>query len=299
MRFPTFLLSTMLVLGVFGAQSQNTPATTKPVILGRTLRPTVTGLSPSVPGAQLSGPYAFRFSGRSSLSGTPTDVAIVGSLTADGKGNLSGIEDVNSGAGAIQSLKFTGTFGLNQSNIGVMTLTTSLGSQSFALYLPATQLSGATTYATFIETDGYVDGSGVLSQAILPNSIGSFYGAGTYALEGDGVTACTDCTALGHAAGTVLLAGQFTLGSQGAITGVLSESIGPQPGSVLPVSGSATAADANGRMTFTTATGQNSADQPTHFVGYFVDSYHFYFLSADPHTTSILLSGSAQQRRAP
>jgi hypothetical protein len=59
-----------------------------------------------------------------------------GSFTADGNGNLvSGLEDVNSTAGPSTSLSISGTYQMGGDSRGVMTINSSLGTQTFRLAL--------------------------------------------------------------------------------------------------------------------------------------------------------------------
>ena len=112
---------------------------------------------------QFSGAYAFRFSGRSVLYGPVSGVGVVGTMVSDGNGNITGVEDVNTSAGVFNSLAFTGTYSLGIDDTGTMTLTTSKGTQTFALYLPSNaQYTVAAVSGTFVETDGFVEGNGVL-----------------------------------------------------------------------------------------------------------------------------------------
>ena len=72
-----------------------------------------TSTTPTV--AQLSGAYAFSASGADPADG---DYFVAGSFTADGKGGLSGIEDLNLGSGVDSSVPFTGTYQLDSSGNG-------------------------------------------------------------------------------------------------------------------------------------------------------------------------------------
>ena len=268
----------------------------------------ITLLQPTLP--NLSGAYAFRFAGQSKINGSLSQVAAVGRLVADGNGNITGVEDVNTSAGVLSSLGFTGTYSLGLDDTGTMTLTTSEGTQTFGLYLPSViGLSNAAASATFIETDALVEGSGILLKQdvngisyALSNPGSTYqldYGKGTYAFTGVGSTACLDCSDVGHAAGPVEVAGQLTLGTSGAISGQVGEAIEANnvgQGPLVNVNGTASAFDANGRMPFTVASPGSSADQPSHFSAYLIDSYHFFYVSIDPHTRDILLVGTAAQK---
>src|SRR5207244_10867216 len=75
--------------------------------------------------AELSGNYAFTFSGFTGNSGGSSVFATVGRFTADGSGNItSGELDTNGvGPGAVLPAQaFTGTYSLGAGHRGIMTL---------------------------------------------------------------------------------------------------------------------------------------------------------------------------------
>lgn len=77
----------------------------------------------------LNGNYVFELSG---FTGT-NFVAIAGSFTADGKGDLtSGVEDFNSTAGTEKNQTFTGSYTLGADNRGVLTFSSLAGTPAFA-----------------------------------------------------------------------------------------------------------------------------------------------------------------------
>jgi hypothetical protein len=82
-----------------------------------------------------------------------------GSFTADGNGNLvSGLEDVNSTAAASTSLSISGTYQMGGDSRGVMTIKSSLGTQTFRFAL---NLLGAKGRLISFDQSG-IRGSGVL-----------------------------------------------------------------------------------------------------------------------------------------
>jgi hypothetical protein len=96
--------------------------------------------------SKLTGSFAFTFQGFLGIGMT----AMIGSFTADGKGNLTnGLRDVN-GAYANPILKqaFTGTYQLHGDNRGIMTFTSLPGSPSFRFAINDNGDKG-----TFVEMD--------------------------------------------------------------------------------------------------------------------------------------------------
>jgi hypothetical protein len=87
------------------------------------------------PTSRLNGNYVFSFSGYS--SGSP--VLQAGSFTSDGQGNITnGLMDSNSASGVLTKLPFTGTYSLDTTNTGPMTLVIpALGTFSYQLAVPA------------------------------------------------------------------------------------------------------------------------------------------------------------------
>lgn len=86
------------------------------------------------------GNYAFLFSGFDASGG----VAVAGSFTADGLGNLTnGVEDFNSTASSsYKNQTFTGTYTLGSDNRGVLTFSSLLGSPAFAFAIDPTGAHG-------------------------------------------------------------------------------------------------------------------------------------------------------------
>ena len=87
------------------------------------------------PTGRLNGNYAFSFFGYQNGA----QVLQAGSFTADGAGNITnGLMDSNGISGVHTSLSFTGTYALDSTNIGPMTLTIpALGTFTYQLAVPA------------------------------------------------------------------------------------------------------------------------------------------------------------------
>ena len=128
------------------------------------------------PTSRLNGNYVFSFTGYSGGA----SVVQAGSFTADGVGNLTnGLMDSNSASGVQAKLPFTGTYSIDTSNTGPMTLVIpALGTFSYQLAVPA---SGT---IRFIQNGGVGgQGSGVISQVagttkITISSLAAFWAFG-------------------------------------------------------------------------------------------------------------------------
>jgi hypothetical protein len=88
--------------------------------------------------SKLSGPYAFQFTGFDSSGAYQA----AGILIANGSGNISGTEDVNRTSGPMANVAFTGTYQVAADNRGVMTFTSTAGSQTFRFALGEAAAAG-------------------------------------------------------------------------------------------------------------------------------------------------------------
>lgn len=124
--------------------------------------------------ASVSGPFAFTIAGADLLNGNP--FAAGGVLTSDGAGNVtSGIEDFNDGGSVTTAVPFTGTYAMAANGRGTLTLNTTAGTFSFAIY-PS---SGG---VLALETDNRFPTTGAaLQQQTTPFSAGSLQG--TYGMN--------------------------------------------------------------------------------------------------------------------
>ncbi len=135
--------------------------------------------------AALQGQYAFQLAGAAYNVPGGASLAL-GSLTADGKGNITaGVIDSNTPGAVLQGLPVTGTYQLNASGTGNIYLTSSQGNYQFSLLSPNTLSTSLTpiitgipyppyptsTYlpgATLTATAGQVLSAGGTLQQILP-----------------------------------------------------------------------------------------------------------------------------------
>jgi hypothetical protein len=81
--------------------------------------------------ANVTGTYVFSLFGDS--AGSP--LGIIGRLTADGAGNLTGAEVVNAGGTFTETAAINGTYTVGAGGRGLATVTSGLGTQNFAFYI--------------------------------------------------------------------------------------------------------------------------------------------------------------------
>jgi hypothetical protein len=156
--------------------------------------------------ARLNGQYAFLLQGFDDATGDR--IAMIGSFTADGSGNISaGVEDLN-GPSGFSEVTFTGTYTTDASppdNRGRIIITNSNGAFTEFTFAAGTLSAGVPTAGTMIEFD---DASGTGSE----RAAGMFYQQNTSDF------------ALSSIAGPYALqfAGQTTTGSRSVSTGAFS-----------------------------------------------------------------------------
>ena len=104
--------------------------------------------------SKLNGPFAFLFQGFDADG----IYRAAGSLVADGKGGLTGVEDINRTSGPLTNQSVTGTYSIGADNRGTFTITVGGATSTFAFALsPTGQI------AHFIEFDATgVRGAGIL-----------------------------------------------------------------------------------------------------------------------------------------
>jgi hypothetical protein len=154
--------------------SQTTPATATAAL----------SLTINGPTFRLNGNYVFSFSGyqNSNL------VLQAGSFTSDGQGNITGgLMDSNSASGVHTKLTFTGTYSLDSTNTGPMTLViANLGTFSYQLAVPA---SGT---IRFIQNGGAGgQGTGVIRPVSTGSKITVSSLAATWAFGSSGADAAS------------------------------------------------------------------------------------------------------------
>jgi len=242
---------------------------------------------------ELSGNYAFSFSGIRGNASVASVFGAVGRFTADGAGNLTNGELDTNGVGVGSTLtaqSFTGTYSIGADQRGVMTLTGPGGSLKFAFAMLA---SGN---AHMIEFDA-TGGSGTVGSGTVEKADASAYStariAGDYAFGAAGFD---------NAKNRAAIEGRFT--SNG--TGTLSNTAGDVNayGTDYPMTFSAAnytvsnAATGRGTMHFTFTFG--GAPGSLNFVVYVVNAGKFFAMENDAVTTATpLLNGAVVQQPTP
>ena len=206
--------------------------------------------------ASLNGQYAFGF------SGVDTNGLFLasGSFTADGNGNLTGIEDLNEFTGVFQNLSFTGSYSVGADGRGSASITTSQGTSNirFVLLSPDGGL--------LIQFDTFAVGNGVIEKQDASAFSNSALNGG-YSFGFDGISS----------SGAMSAAGRFTADGAGNISagvedindaGVVSTNIG--------FTGTySVASNGRGTATFTSSLGTSQ------FSFYVVSASKAHFVSLD------------------
>lgn len=255
-------------------------------------------VAPSSPVSEvgsLKGQYTFLMQG--AAPGSPAlsnKFAVIGSFTADGNGNITaGMEDENSAAGANTALPLTGSYTLDSTGHGTLTLKTSLGVEDASFFVPVAQLGApyiSVQSASLVSTGAGVASNGYLTSSTAPAmpDPSSFY------LSVHGDSACNNgCNGGSSVTSTGLLT--FAGGTSKA------DLINAAPSYALPektTTGTVSAVDpVTGRFLYTLTDATSSGQTPTSFVGYVLKSgSSFYTMSLNPHTYYYLLSGTGSSQ---
>ncbi len=235
--------------------------------------------------SDLSGTYVISISGTDvNNSNYVVPFAIVGTITTDGKGNITGgtvdINDpYNTGVNLGQTV--SGTYNVTQDGRGTGTLSTiSAGSFGIDFVLTSNGHGLITRFDNVGTGSGTIDVQGSATQS----SLGSF----AFSLSGS--------DSIGNSLATV---GGFTLNSSnGAITSGLQDfnDNGSSPdgytnltltGSVVVPSGT------SGTATLTTSNTTISSNGSLNFDVWVIDSTHLKFIETDTATTGVALAGDA------
>ncbi len=146
--------------------------------------------------ANVSGTYVFGLFGDS--GGQP--LGIIGRLTADGSGNLSGSEIVNS-QGTVTQASIAGTYSVGPGGRGLATVTSSLATQHFAFYIASPDtvefididpptVAGRSAGTLFLQTNSAFTNASLASSAFMLSGTfvqgGVFTAAGRFDTDGAG-----------------------------------------------------------------------------------------------------------------
>jgi hypothetical protein len=282
---------------------------TTPTALTQTHQYTLTVLAAGPNDSELKGSYAFYFGGFSNgnASGAAYGADVIGSLTADGNGNItSGVVDGNNALGFQGQIPFTGNYSIGSDNRGTLAFSMSGGHTVTMAFAVGNIQGGIAQTLRFIEFDDSnassptgVIGSGVGKlQTSAAFAMATIKGNFVFGLQGE--SPCNTCGSGGAAIspyGPVDAAGYFSADGNGNITaggedaGAMSTTY-----SGITLAGSFTAPSATtGYGTITlTPTGTIYPAPPTHFVYYVVGSSEIFMMSSDSHATTTLLTGDVR-----
>ena len=140
--------------------------------------------TPAVP--QLNGTFVFSASGSDPADGS---YFVAGSFTADGKGGLTGIEDLNLGSGVDSNVPFTGTYLIDSAGNVAVTVSdgtgipTVTGSGSFTTNAAGSFTAGSENFSdgAFARTSSALSGtlspvfSGGRGTAVIGSELFSYY----------------------------------------------------------------------------------------------------------------------------
>ena len=261
------------------------------------------------PLATFTGNYSFLFQGQTnSASGTANGLAVAGTFTTDGNGTISsGTADGNSSIGLLfQNAAVTGTYRLDGTGKGSISLNTPVGPLSLNLFVPPSEPGVVVAHAKLAPTAGYT-GTGELSTAAYFFSFSDYVSMDQFTLpapvvasigfaeegSGNGFSKGIGLLSFGIADGSLSGVGQAAAGSPDVFTGAA--------GSFAPNTQPTTMRPPRLALTFSAVGG--AAGTPTHYAAYqgslpsqsttyfALPSPVMYFLSLDPHPANALVVG--------
>lgn len=253
------------------ASSTVTLVATSQAELSQSASATIT-LAASTSVTVLSGNYTFQFSG----GGSTGSVAMAGSFTADGSGNVTGGHaDVHRASGVNSDLPLAGSYTVGPNNTGTLTLTSP--SQGIALGTFRFALTGSGDQASFIESDGSgTSGWGTMDKQSAADSLKGNFAFSTTGSDPQG--------------GRFILAGRFHADGAGRIDqGVLDWNDGGSIASQVRFTGS-DSVSSTGRGTLTAVTPNGAM----HWAFYMVSPSRLVLVSSDPGFGSPVDGGVAR-----
>jgi hypothetical protein len=175
------------------------------------------GSNATVSVAQLNGTFVFSANGNDPADGS---YFVAGSFTADGKGGLAGIEDLNLGSGVDSNVPFTGTYQVDSAGSVAATISDGTGVPTFFTFpMPSGAASVKVNY----------DGTG--TGTVQAQTTSGFTNVGTFAftLNGQG-----EGTVTGSGSFTTNAAGSFTTGSENFSDGAFARNTSALSGTLSP-----------------------------------------------------------------
>jgi hypothetical protein len=169
--------------------------------------------SDSTNNAELKGQYAFLLQGFDDATGN--QFAIVGSFIADGNGNVTdGLEDFNGPGGYDPVVALTGKYSVGSDNRGILTLSNSGTSTTFAIAVGSLNSSNVATKASLIEFDDITGTDGKRGSGFVylqdPNAFNLSSLSGPYAFQFAGQTELTETR--------MVMTGAYTADGNGNVT---------------------------------------------------------------------------------
>ena len=197
--------------------------------------------------ASLSGPQAFTVSG--AQGNFP--YAAGGIFTADGAGNITtGVEDFNSGGSVTRDLSLSGSYSIDASGRGTLTLSTGTGASNFVVYTSTGGLLMLETDITVVNNGtAFSQQTGTFSTSSLQGTFGwNLTGVTTagevdeilqFTMDGGGhFTGSLDVNNTGFLSSGLLATGTYSVSANGHGTMVLQSSVGTQSFVIYTVSNS-------------------------------------------------------------
>ena len=251
---------------------------------------------PPPPISLLSGQYTFVFVGTSDSAPRVANKAVaVGSLAADGNGNLSGVEDMNSAESTQDEVPISGTYTFDGSR-GTMALHTGYGEQNLAFVAAGNAGRNGVVHADIFAIGPKLHGNGTLSRQDPSKPFGvTLPGEYVINLSGEAPPSVT-ARYVGVpivATGTISLSAP-TKGQSIAPVDVKADIYSAQAGPTQTHEvGSYTIPDGlTGRFGYTLYSPRTG---PNQWVGYPLDATRFFTVSISPHESDYLLYGTASQ----
>jgi hypothetical protein len=247
-------------------------------------------ISPSPTGAHnnyISGQYACLLNGF--IDSDQSRWAMLTSVNADGSGNVtSGAFDYNSASSGIVSGALTGSYNLDVTNHGTMSITTPGGTFIYTVAANSVGTAPATT-VHLIEFDdagnspsGQHGGGVCYRQDSTKFTSGNLNGGYAFGMTGES-----------GGGSPKAIVGRLTLSGGNISAGTADQAKGNVVNNAVTFTGTYTVPDSNGRFTMALVTPGGT----NYFVDYVIDANRALLMSADSHTTAELLSGQVHKQQ--
>jgi Domain of unknown function DUF11/Divergent InlB B-repeat domain/NHL repeat len=278
--------------GTFTFNVTVTDSTTPTPLTGNaTVSLTIAAMPANTQPQLLKGQYAMLLRGFNEVTGS--EEAVVGSLTFDGTGKITGgALDVNSTGtiGIASNLGATGVYVIGADNRGVMSITPAGQTPGIFAFSVGNIVNGVATKANMASfTDD--SGSGDLYAGTLqlqdPTSFNNAAFAGTYVYDNTGQD---------PAGNRVAELGLTTLNAANAVTsGTADTNLNGSTGSITTITGTYTTPDSNGRSLLTLTVNKT----PSSVVVYQISANEVAHMTLDARATNVLLAGTAVKQVSP